>query len=199
MQQTKPSGGAQARRRKADRLAVPETMLKSSRPLLAGAALAISVTTAFAACEKSKPEESQAGGAALVGAEQSVYPLGSLGSARDYSLKVLAVQDCQVEPHFAPPTGVRKLGVEVEVSGLSTRDVPVNPFYARVVAPSGERYESTLAGCRPALRAGRVHDGERVRGWLTFDVPVGIDRLELSYEPVVLGVGREELRFDLGG
>lgn len=157
------------------------------------------VTASLLGCAKAQPHEEPSGGAAVVGGEQAVHPLGATGSARDYTLKVLGVQDCQVEPHFAPPAGVRKLGVEVELAGVSVREVPVNPFYARIVAPSGERYEATLAGCRPGLRAGRVHEGQRLRGWLTFDVPIGIDRLQLSYEPVVLGVGREELRFDLGG
>jgi hypothetical protein len=127
-----------------------------------------------------------------------VHELGATASARDYTLRVLNVQDCRVAPHFAPPAGLKKLGVEVEIGGASQREVPVNPFYASLADASGERYEATLSGCSPALPAGRVVDGQSRRGWLSFDVPVSVGRLELSYEPMVLGVGREQLRFDLG-
>jgi hypothetical protein len=153
----------------------------------------------LSACEQhhEDPPNLLQGQPTIVGTAAQVYELGATAHARDYSLRVLNVQECHVAPHFAPPPGLKKLGIEVEIGGSSAREVPVNPFYAVVVASSGERYEATLAGCSPALPAGRVVEKQTQRGWLTFDVPVSVGRLELSYEPVVLGVGREQVRFDL--
>lgn len=153
----------------------------------------------LAACEReSEPTNVLRGEASLVGTGSALHELGVTARARDYTLRVLNVQDCHVAPHFAPPAGVKKLGVEVEIAGTTAHEVPVNPFYASVISASGERYEATLAGCSPALSAGRVVEGQVRRGWLTFDVPVAAGALQLSYEPVVIGVGREQLRFDLG-
>lgn len=135
--------------------------------------------------------------ATIVGAESTVHPIGETARARDYAMRVLNVSECNVEPHFRPPTGIEKLGVEVELSGTSERDTPVNPFYARLSTPGGERFEASLAGCRPSLKAERVKRGKQVRGWLSFDVPAAKPRFTLVYAPVVIGVGREELLFEI--
>lgn len=171
------------------------------RKPLAWMRLALAVAAGVAACREERPDPPDllGAGAPILGASERVHELGVTASARDYTLRVLNVDACRVAPHFAPPPGVEKLGVEVEIAGVSQSEVPVNPFYASVIATSGERYEATLSGCSPALPAGRVSEGQTQRGWLTFDVPSSVGRLELSYEPVVLGVGREQLRFDLGG
>lgn len=171
-----------------------ETNYASSKALLLGALLAI---LAVSCKEEAKPTS---GGTEVpvIGVSAEVHPLGATGQARDYSLRVLNVRDCNVEPHFRPPKGVVKVGVEVEIAGLSPKEVPVNPFYARLVSADGARYEASLAGCQPVLEASRVTEGQTKAGWLTFDVPADASRLRLAYEPVVIGVGKEELLFDVG-
>jgi hypothetical protein len=136
-------------------------------------------------------------GGSVVGLTPAVHPVGATANARDYTLRVHNVRECAVEAHFRPPAGIKRLGVEVEMGGTSVREVPFNPFYATLVTPEGERYEPTLAGCQPGVRASRVRDGQTGRGWLSFDVPATASRLTLSYNPVVIGVGQEELLFEL--
>lgn len=168
-------------------------------PWMSGAWILCSALGIGCQDDKGQPKDVLAGEAKVIGAVPEVHSLGATATARDYSLRALNVRDCTVEPHLAPPQGIKRVGVEVEIRGSSPREVPVNPFYATLIAGTGERYEASLAGCRPLLPAGRVSDGQTLRGWLSFDVPSSLLRFNLSYEPVVLGVGREEVRFDLGG
>jgi hypothetical protein len=88
--------------------------------------------------------------------------------------------------------------VEVFLEGRTSLEVPANPFYAMLIGPSGERYESTLAGCKPALRATQLEQGERAEGFVSFVVPQGAGTYKLHYRPAIIGVTDEEARFDLG-
>jgi hypothetical protein len=144
------------------------------------------------------PDDS--GGPGVIGATPTIHEVGSTARARDYTLSVRSVKVCGADPVFRPPPGVIRVGVEVQIAGLSEHQVPVNPFYAMVVAPSGQRFEATLAGCKPGLRAQRVTGGVSAQGWVSFDVPAQHGtHLTFTYSPVVIGVGREELRFALDG
>jgi Domain of unknown function (DUF4352) len=128
--------------------------------------------------------------ARLVPASPETVAVGQVARNSYFEMTTLGTQLCSVEAHFRPPAGVEKLGVEVRITGVNPTEVPINPFYAELRDGSGQRFESTLAGCSPALPARQVRQGESATGWITFDVPVGLRDLELRYEPIVIGVGR---------
>jgi hypothetical protein len=133
--------------------------------------------------------------APVLGVDTRVHPVGELGQGRDYSMSVESVKDCPMDPPFAPKRGNAKVGVEVSIQGTSTREVPVNVFYATVYDSRGDSYAATLAGCEPALPALRITNGQSSHGFVTFEVPKTSDKLELRYAPVVIGPGTEELKF----
>ena len=133
--------------------------------------------------------------AVLLGMEDRVHPVGEVGQARDYTLRVESVEDCAARPPFAAKPGDVKVGVEVVIEGTSKSEVPVNPFYASLLDERGDRYSSTLAGCDPGLPSVRVVQGAAVRGFISFEVPKTARKLEMRYAPVVIGPGVEELRF----
>jgi hypothetical protein len=108
------------------------------------------------------------------------------------------VKQCEIEPYFPMPEGKVRIGVETTIEGTSNAEVPVNPFYATLVTESGASYESSLAGCKPALRAVRVTKGTTASGWISFEIPQNLAGLKMIYRPVVIGGGVEEVRFDLG-
>lgn len=138
--------------------------------------------------------------ATVVGAGNELHDVGETAAARDYRLKVLNVKACTVAPPFAPAPGIEKVGVEIELLGVTERQVPVNPFYAQLENSKGTRFEATLAGCQPGLEAQQITQGQTVRGWISFDLPAQHRReLTFTYSPVVIGVGREEVRFSLEG
>jgi Domain of unknown function (DUF4352) len=127
----------------------------------------------------------------------TIFEVGQTATNAFYSMRVLHVTTCSVEPHLQPPEGVRRLGVEVQIDARSAAKVPVNPFYALVSDRNGERFEATLAGCAPVLAAAQISQGESARGWISFDVPQGMAGARLSYAPAVLGGGRPEVIFAL--
>ncbi len=153
------------------------------------------------ACSKETqppPDADQAQPAAQVVSPQAkVHELGETARSPHFELSVKNAKTCSVEPHFQPPTGVRKLGIELEITGLSDTQVPVNPFYAMLEAEDGKRFEATLAGCTPVLQATRVNSGQQASGWVTFDVPDDLRAAQLSYSPVMIGADRPTVVFSL--
>jgi hypothetical protein len=126
------------------------------------------------------------------------HAVGSQARARDYAVTVHGAAPCDVEPHLRPKAGTIKLGVEIEVEGLSEREVPANALYAALHDSENEKYSATLAGCAPVLRASRVNAGKRARGLVTFDVPEGVRGLVMTYEPFIVGSATQKLEFSLG-
>jgi hypothetical protein len=115
----------------------------------------------------------------------------------DYKMRVKQVKECRVETYFRPREGNLKLGVEVEIEGLSDHEVPVNPFHALLRDSEGREYSPTLAGCTPDLRSLRLNKGESASGVVTFEVPRDAHRLTLTYSPFIVGRAKQELVFGL--
>ncbi len=153
--------------------------------------------TAVACSKPAEPERSATSPATVVSGSQRPIAIGELGDNGIFQLKVLRTKTCSVDPPFQPPAGVRKLGVEIELTALSDAQVPANPFYALITDPRGQRYEATLAGCTPVLEAARLDKGSKTDGWVTFDVPETLGNARFSYAPVVIGVGKPEITADL--
>ncbi len=122
---------------------------------------------------------------------------GEIARTAHFAMSFTSTKECAVEPHFKPREGFITLGVEVTIQAHGAVQVPVNPFYATLIDASNVVYESTLAGCQPALVASQLSRGEQASGWISFDVPAQARGLRLAYAPVLLGAGREELLFQL--
>lgn len=131
----------------------------------------------------------------VMGSEDRAYLLGELGVAPDFTMSVESDKECPEATAFAPKRGFIKFGVEVSISGTSTVEVPVNPFYATLHDSTGDVYTSNLAGCDPGLPAVRVTTGKKARGFVTFEIPTMSRKLELRYAPTIIGRTGEELKF----
>lgn len=127
----------------------------------------------------------------------TLHPIGQRAVARDYAMQVISVGSCEVEAHFEPDAGKIKLGVLVELEGLSQREVPANPFLAKLRDADAREYKADPAGCTPTLSAGRVSRGGKRRGFISFQIPATASGLEFVYAPFVVGSGEQKLRFDL--
>ena len=162
------------------------------------------------ACDKSE----QAADAAAPAGSQSAAPsslvlaapqdgkrfraVGETARARDYTLVVKNVKECTVEEYFKAKKGNLKLGVQVLIQGTGDREVPVNPFYAKLTDSEGYPYNSTFGGCSPELQAVRIKKGDQAQGWITFELSQKATGLKLEFAPFVLGTGKQTVRFDLG-
>jgi Domain of unknown function (DUF4352) len=124
--------------------------------------------------------------------------IGDTAVANDYQLTLLAVRECKVESYLQPKGESLTLGVELAIEGTREHDVPVSPFHAKLEDADGKTYAATLAGCRPILPSVRVGKGERVEGWVSFELPKSARDPKLSYEPTIIGAAAQPLRFSLG-
>ena len=127
-----------------------------------------------------------------------VYAVGETAEARDYELVLKNVKECKVEEYFKAKKGHLKLGVEVSIRGRTDREVPVNPFYAKLTDSDGYSHSSTFGGCTPELQAVRIKKGDKALGWITFELPKSARGLKFDFAPFILGTGRQTVRFDLG-
>ncbi len=127
-----------------------------------------------------------------------VWNVGEKATAPDYAMTIENVKECKVKYYFRAKKGNIKLGVEVNVEGTADKDVAVNPFYAKVTDSEGYSYTSTFGGCTPDLKSVRVGKGEKAKGWVTFEVPKKASGLKLTYNPIIIGAGKQQLKFDLG-
>lgn len=162
----------------------------SSRSRSLGTLLLFGASVTCVGCKERDTAQQAPTPARVVPATPEPVGLGEIARNAYFELVVSDARPCRTEPPFAPAAGFERLGVSVKIQGLSTLDVPVNPFYAALRDASGQRFEATLAGCTPALRAGRVTQGEQTEGWVSFDVPQSRGALEFRYEPLLIGVGR---------
>jgi hypothetical protein len=127
-----------------------------------------------------------------------VYKLGETANTPDFKITLENVKECKVKYYFQPKKGNVKLGAEVVIAGTADRQIPVNPFYAKVTDSEGESYASTFAGCEPELKSSQVKRGEDARGWISFELPERASGLKFSYAPFIIGRGKQEVKFDLG-
>ena len=172
------------------------------------------ITLAAPACDERAPAESAtpessgstqkppASSSAVVPEKRPApvtHRVGQTASSLDYALTLEQVKTCDDTP-IQPKPGNLRLGVKVSIEGRTEREVPVNPFYARLTdrQRDGYAYAATFGGCMPDLKSARVDKGDRVSGWITFEIPKQAKGLELSYSPYVLGSTEQIVRFDLG-
>jgi hypothetical protein len=176
---------------------------------------ATGITLMLVACTKNKPDAGKSRptteapasslelGSPLLpkvppAAGETVHGVGELAAAPFYKMRIEKVQECKVRDYFAPAAGSIKLGVDVTLEGTADKDVPVNPFYAKLTDSEGYSWTSTLAGCTPDLKSMRINSGDSTRGWITFEIPKSATGLKLTYSPFIVGSAKQELVFDLG-
>lgn len=125
--------------------------------------------------------------------------MGETAVASDYTLSLSELKTCD-KTVIAPRPGNLRLGVRVEIAGKTEHEVPVNPFYARLVDQDrdGYAYAATFGGCEPALKSAHVSKGQSLSGWITFEIPEKAKGLELTYSPYILNRGDQSVKFVLG-
>ncbi|HEX2735908.1 MAG TPA: DUF4352 domain-containing protein [Polyangiaceae bacterium] len=168
--------------------------------MLRSPTLTVVAIATLCACQRNTSTDATSLGApqaSVAGLTARTYRLGETATTPFYRLTIRRVTTCTVDPPFKPAEGVKRIGIDVTIEGVSDSEVPVNPFYALVADRGGQRYEATLAGCKPVLAATRVARGQTESGWISFDVPAEIEGAEVSYAPAVLGAGKPEVVFAL--
>lgn len=110
--------------------------------------------------------------------------MGDRIEAGEYVLTVEGLKECRL-PFVRDANTI--VGVEVRLEGLAEREIPINPFYGRLVDTEQNTYRPTLSGCDPRLKASRLGAGDRAHGYINFELPRRASGLVFRYEPAPSG------------
>lgn len=98
-----------------------------------------------------------------------------------------------------PPEGHYYLLVDATVENISRENgAAYSPYYFSVKDDNGFTYQFALPYVEPAMHAGNMPLGDKVRGNVLFEIPTAAADLILVYDPIVIGGGYEQIRIHLG-
>jgi len=89
---------------------------------------------------------------------------------------------------FKPEAGKLWVAALVEIEGINPDGASYNPFFFKVRDEQGFEYNFAAFGREPALKSGNdLKPGQKVKGWMTFEVPKTVKALTLVYTPGFMG------------
>jgi predicted secreted Zn-dependent protease len=123
--------------------------------------------TATPAATAPAPTKPPTGGPAI-----TPPPDGELGVPLDIAgRQLLTVLKAEEWTGRTPPRGSMTIAVLVELEAVKSS--PYNFTYFHLRGDGGGQRAATVPGRAPMLRYGRLAAGEKLRAWVTFDVPAG--------------------------
>lgn len=129
--------------------------------------------------------------------QNSIAKIGDRVVQGDYALTVTNVEVAQKYSLFSADAGKQFIAVEVLIESNADTGVSVDPLYATIKDSDAYQYNMSAFGKDPAL--GSQNDlpaGDKMRGWITFEIPQTAHGLIFSYEP--LDFNNIHIRVDLG-
>lgn len=121
--------------------------------------------------------------------EPQAANLGDLVELEGYSFAAVVLED-PAPPGllYTPTEGMRLVAVEIIVGNVSGERVTVNSLNSTLLDSEGFTYQSELAGRDDELVLVDLEPGERVRGWVAFEIPEAAEAAIIRYQ--VKGVPR---------
>ncbi|MDH7489935.1 MAG: DUF4352 domain-containing protein, partial [Anaerolineae bacterium] len=108
--------------------------------------------------------------------------LGDVFEQYGYSLSATAVEDPTTPGMFyKAKAGYKLVAVEIVVGNVSGETLGVNPLYATLVDSNGFVYQPELAGRDGQLATVDLNAGEKVKGWVAFEVPEDATLASIKY------------------
>lgn len=110
--------------------------------------------------------------------------LGKTAEGHGYSLIAVAVEDPASPGRlYTAKPGKKLVAIEVIIGNVSGESFSSNPLYATLVDTEGFTYEPELgARAQGQLAMLDLNPGEKVRGWIAFEVPEGAVPASVKYE-----------------
>lgn len=112
--------------------------------------------------------------------------LGETLEKDGYSLLALAVEDPATPDtiFYDPEPGMKLIAVQFVVGNVSVESASVNPLNSKVVDTEGFSYEAELAALadHDQIATATIGPGEKVRGWVAYELPEGASPAYLKYE-----------------
>jgi hypothetical protein len=88
---------------------------------------------------------------------------------------------------YSPEAGQKLVAVQVVVGSSSRDAMSVNPLNATLLDSEGFVYQAELGGRDGQISTVHLSVGEKVRGWIAFEVPEGASPAALKYEVEFFG------------
>ena len=107
--------------------------------------------------------------------------------AEDYILTVISVEKTkQISPAINASEGKAFLSVEMIIESKNKTGIDINSSYTRVKDSKDYEYNSSLNGKEPTLKSQtNLPLGEKVRGWVTFEIPEDAKDFTLIYQTLI--------------
>jgi hypothetical protein len=122
--------------------------------------------------------------------EQVSMRLGEWVEASGLAMVARMVEDPAVPDtsHYDPKPGTRLVAVEWELGSLSTTHQSA-PHSAQLIDDRGARHDAVFGAMADHrdIEMRPIRTGERVSGWLAFEVPEGRTPVALEYKPSIWG------------
>lgn len=85
---------------------------------------------------------------------------------------------------FKPDADKLWVATLVEIEGINPNGASYNPFYFKIRDGEGFEYNFSAFGKEPQLQSSNdLKPGQKVKGWVTFEVPKTAKNLTLVYSP----------------
>jgi hypothetical protein len=108
--------------------------------------------------------------------------LGDVYEQYNYSLTASAIEDPTTPGMFYDAReGYKLIAVEIIVGNVSGETLSVNPLYTTLVDNNGYVYDVELAGRSGQIDTVSLGQGEKVKGWVAFEIPVDATPASIKY------------------
>ncbi len=129
----------------------------------------------------------------------SIGMLGERVEKQGIAITVLSATKTNTAAFTVPSGGNIYLVIDVVIENVSRdEETPYNPLYFSVKDGNSYQYQTTLLAPDPSLSAGSLIKGDKVRGFVAFEVRNVSTNYIVTYEPLVILGGYEPIRIDLG-
>jgi Domain of unknown function (DUF4352) len=103
-----------------------------------------------------------------------------------------------IQQFLTPQAGNIYLVLDVTIENTGQDAGSYNALYFKVKDANNFEYDTALAAPDPSLKSGDSNKGDKVRGNVAFELPIGAKALVMSYDPLVLFGGYQIIRVNLG-
>jgi hypothetical protein len=129
----------------------------------------------------------------------SVGAIGESQEAGGIAVTVFDVYKAESIGIWTPDSGNVYLVIEVLIENVNRDDeAPYNPLYFSVKDNDGFESTSSISAPDPSLHSGTLPKGDKVRGFVAFEVKATANGFIVSYEPLVFFGDYEPIRINLG-
>ncbi len=130
--------------------------------------------------------------------EKETFKLGDAIKLGDYVVTATKLEDPfkSKNQYLGPKAGNRLVAVEVLYeNNTADKSLNYNPFDWKLSDSDGYKYDMGITDSRePRLSSGTLNPAGKVRGWITFEVPVAAKEFKLQFAPSMLSNDNAEVQ-----